>query len=142
MKLPIDHLTKGEVLARLYNNAKPKGLGYLQGDQMTEVEGQALYDEQGPYFDYLNGRVIKCDLSGDVLNTTLYDRDNDPAKDAILPGIDSIVNDLDEIPFNAEMVCVAVPSGDEVTRYDYHPLTVAKYLALRYTLNVEALNRL
>jgi hypothetical protein len=29
-------------------------------------------------FDYLRGRVIKCEISGDELDVRLYDRDNGP----------------------------------------------------------------
>jgi hypothetical protein len=28
------------------------------------------------YFDYLKGRVMKIDLSGEMMDTWLYDRDN------------------------------------------------------------------
>lgn len=30
------------------------------------------------YFDYLNGKVLKVDLSTDELDTFLYNRDNGP----------------------------------------------------------------
>lgn len=33
--------------------------------------------EYQTYFDYLNGRVMKVDLSGDSFDERLYDRDND-----------------------------------------------------------------
>ena len=43
---------------------------------MTEQEAQDLLDDGGAYFDYLKGRVMKVDLSGDELCVRLYDRDN------------------------------------------------------------------
>ena len=44
---------------------------------MTEAEAQELLDSGQTYFDYLKGRVMKIDLSGDSeLDPRLYDRDN------------------------------------------------------------------
>jgi hypothetical protein len=69
---------KAEVLAKLYNASQPQGLGYLQADgaPMTTDEAQTLLDTGVTYFDYLKGRVMKIDLSGDELDPWLYDRDN------------------------------------------------------------------
>lgn len=68
---------KGEVLAALYNNSRPQGMGFLHSDDvpLTKNEAWDLLD-QSTYFDYLKGRVMKIDLSGDELNPALYDRDN------------------------------------------------------------------
>lgn len=68
---------KAKVLAALYNNSQPLGLGFLQYDPtpMTETEAAQLL-AQTTYFDYLKGRVMKVDLSGDTLNPWGYDRDN------------------------------------------------------------------
>lgn len=76
-QIDISKLNKAEVLSALYNNSRPIGMGFLQyreGNMETE-EAQQLLD-QGKYFDYLKGRVMKIDMSGDVLCTGLYDRDN------------------------------------------------------------------
>ena len=51
------------------------GFSRYDPEQMTAEEGQK--------FDYLNGRVMKIDLSGDELDTRLYNRDN---------GVDSAEN--------------------------------------------------
>lgn len=83
----IKGLNKANVLAALYNNAKPLGLGMIHYDPkpMTEQEAEILLNQQ-TYFDYLKGRVMKVDLSSDELNTRLYNRDNghNAAEDAIL----------------------------------------------------------
>ena len=42
---------------------------------MAEEVARDLID-QGAYFDYVQGRVMKVDLSGDSFNPWLYDRDN------------------------------------------------------------------
>lgn len=79
----IKHISKAKVLAALYNGSKVKGLGFLQAKsgQMTEEDAQEIldeYQEQGLdlYFDYLHGKVMKIDLTGDEFNPRLYDRDN------------------------------------------------------------------
>lgn len=70
-------LNKADVLAALYNASKPQGMGFLHYDPkpMTQQEADALL-KQITYFDYLKGRVMKVDLSKDVLDPWGYDRDN------------------------------------------------------------------
>lgn len=77
----IRSLDKAAVLAALYNASQPLGLGFLtpgSGQQMTVEESGRVLAEAGDnlYFDYLRGRVVKVDLSGDEVDTRLYDRDN------------------------------------------------------------------
>ena len=68
---------KADVLACLYNASRPQGLGILHLDPtpMTKDEARKIL-ETATRFDYLKGRVMKVDLSGDELNPRLYDRDN------------------------------------------------------------------
>lgn len=77
-KINIKELNKAEVLAALYNNAKPQGMGFLHytPDNMTTKQAQELLDKNITYFDYLKGRVMKVEISGDYLDPWLYDRDN------------------------------------------------------------------
>lgn len=78
MGIKISHLSKAKLLAALYNRSKPLGMGKLQYDPapMTEQEAQELLDRStGKYFDYLKGRVMKIDLSGEELDPWLYNRD-------------------------------------------------------------------
>ena len=81
--ISIAGLDKAKVLAALYNNSRPLGLGHLHftPEPMKEEEARALLaqqadDERGAYFDYLKGRVMKVRIGGDELNPSLYDRDN------------------------------------------------------------------
>ena len=69
---------KAEVLAKLYNASRPVGMGFLHADgqDMTVAQARELLDAGQTYFDYLKGRVMKVDLSGDELDPWLYDRDN------------------------------------------------------------------
>ena len=70
---------KAQVLAALYNRARPLGLGFRQYDPalMTEADAEVLLKRGFTSFDYLKGRVMKVDLTGDEFNEWAYDRDND-----------------------------------------------------------------
>jgi hypothetical protein len=71
-------MDKAEVLARLYNASKPQGVGFVhyKPTDMTREEAQQLLDDGQIHFDYLYGRVVKIDLSGDKLDPERYDRFN------------------------------------------------------------------
>jgi hypothetical protein len=86
----ISGMNKAKILAALYNNSKPQGMGFLHFDDqpMTQEEAQELLDSGQTYFDYLKGRVMKIDLSGDELETWLYNRDNgENAAEAVLANL-------------------------------------------------------
>lgn len=72
-------LNKADVLAALYNAARPVGLGIFarKSEPMTREQAQELLDTGVPslYFDYVHGRPLKIDLADDELNTRLYNRD-------------------------------------------------------------------
>lgn len=76
-EINISKMNKAKILAALYNNSKPLGMGALHFDPqpMTEQEAQELLDSGQTHFDYLKGRVMKIDLSGDKLSTWGYNRD-------------------------------------------------------------------
>ena len=84
----ISQADKAEVLAALYNAAKPAGglgLVHARKEPMTVEQARALIKRitddtgferrHGLYFDYVWGRPLKVDLSEDALNVSLYDRD-------------------------------------------------------------------
>ena len=75
--IDISKRDKAEVLAALYNAAKPQGMGFLHytPDPMTKEEAVALLAKD-TYFDYVKGRVMKVDLERDTFDPRLYDRDN------------------------------------------------------------------
>ena len=75
--LNISALNKADVLAALYNNSKPLGMGILlTSEDMTTEEAQGLLDDGQTYFGYVKGRVMKVNLKGNELRTEAYDRDN------------------------------------------------------------------
>jgi hypothetical protein len=78
--IDIKGLDKAAVLAALYNNSMPQGLGFLhfKPEPMKLEEARVILAASAPrfYFDYLIGRVIKVNLSDDKFDPWLYDRDN------------------------------------------------------------------
>ena len=78
-KISLKGLDKAEVLAVIYNASKPQGMGFLHynPEPMTRDEARRLLEVGSQtYFDYLNGRVMKIDISGEELSVWRYDRDN------------------------------------------------------------------
>lgn len=83
-KISIAGLDKADVLRCLYDRARPLGLGFLNytPEPMTHDEAAAIfkaYTEHFPtyiHFDYVKGRVMKVNLTGDEFDPWGYDRDN------------------------------------------------------------------
>ncbi len=84
----IKGLDKADVLCALVNAAKPLGMGFLQdnGKPMTKEEAQEWIDKGRGHdmglvsrtalsFDYVKGRPIKSNISGDEFDPWGYDRD-------------------------------------------------------------------
>ncbi len=94
-------MDKAELLAALYNNSQPLGLGFLQADAnpMTRDEAAEIIRDQGLYFDYLKGRVMKINLEGDELNPWGYDRDN--GQGSVASVIENLKNGLEIQPKTA-----------------------------------------
>jgi hypothetical protein len=78
--IDITNRNKAEVLRVLYNNSKPQGSGFLQQgclEDMSEEDAKVIFESsQSKYFDYVRGRVLKVNLSGNQFDPCLYDRDN------------------------------------------------------------------
>ncbi|MCK9567394.1 hypothetical protein M0R72_00425 [Candidatus Pacearchaeota archaeon] len=75
--IDISKFNKADVLAALYNSARAQGLGnlwHIPADMTREQAEHILTLSLS--FDYLQGRVMKVDLSGDSFDPFLYDRDN------------------------------------------------------------------
>lgn len=73
----IKGLDKARVLKALYDHSHVQGSGFLQAvpDGVVTVEYCAGLLAKHSYFDYLHGRVLKVDPSGDEFDERLYDRD-------------------------------------------------------------------
>lgn len=73
----IKGLNKAEVLKALYDYSHEQGMGIFQTVPrgFVTVEHCEELLRETTYFDYLYGRVLKVDLSGDEFDERLYDRD-------------------------------------------------------------------
>lgn len=77
--MDISGISKPALLAALFNASKQQGLGFMDSRgaaAMTEKDAAGVIAEQGMYFDYLRGRVMKIGIDGDTADTWGYDRDN------------------------------------------------------------------
>lgn len=102
--ISLEGLDKAEVFAALYNGARAQGLGFLQYDPqpMTTEQARERFGDSFGYFDYVDGRVMKIDLSGSELNPWLYDRDNGQGAAATI--IDALKATVDVNPEEAERI--------------------------------------
>ncbi|NBI10807.1 hypothetical protein D1641_12400 [Colidextribacter sp. OB.20] len=73
----IKGLDKARVLKALYDHSHVQGLGFMHAAEegAVTVESCAKLLEKYTQYDYLHGRVLKVDLSGDEFDERLYDRD-------------------------------------------------------------------
>ena len=97
-EISLEGLDKAAVLAALFNASRPQGMGFMHYDPTAmSVEEAAELLKRGSDFDYLKGRVMKVDLSGETFDPWLYDRDNGP--DAAANAIDSLrdTNDANNV---------------------------------------------
>lgn len=101
--IDIKGLDKAAVLAALYNASTPQGRGFLRADPsvmtvddarqvmgrgddhapaLREVQaaGGMVVNRKELYFDYVKGRPLKVDLTGDSFDPWLFDRDAGPGK--------------------------------------------------------------
>jgi len=81
--ISITGLNKASVLKVLFNASKVQGVNAqlgLKPEDLSISDAQEILDNRDKtriYFDYLNGKVMKIDLtSNDEFNPWLYDRDN------------------------------------------------------------------
>lgn len=75
--IDIKGLDKAKLLCALYYGAKPLGYGmfhFVPGPLDIEEAKELL--SKRTYFDYLKGRVMKVELGGDILDPSMYERDN------------------------------------------------------------------
>ena len=85
---------KAKVLKALYDHSHIQGMGFLQAvpEGTVTVEHCEELLKQTTDFDYLYGRVLKVDLSGDEFNEWLYDCDCGPG--AAQKAVDSVEGEM------------------------------------------------
>ena len=93
MQIDISKKDKAEVLAALYNASHPLGFGRLLYDpNPMSIEEARMFLQETMEFDYLKGRVMKIDLTGNLLETSLYDRDNgEGAAEKVIENVKDII---------------------------------------------------
>ena len=95
-KVDTTGIDRAELLMGLFNSAKHGGgvagiIAAARPEQMTIEEAQSLVGDEPmaggrKYFDYHRGRVLKCDVGRDIIDSWLYDRDNGPGTMALVVG--------------------------------------------------------
>jgi hypothetical protein len=80
--IDVSGITPASLLAQLCNNAKPKGMGFMNctGKLMSESDADTiLSDSKDKFFDYLNGCPIKTNFKYyPIMSAGGYDRDHGP----------------------------------------------------------------
>ena len=119
--IDIKGLDKAEVLYALYHNSHAQGMSFLglprAEENFTLEHAQELikesgYDPEGEnrryrlYFDYVEGHVIKCDITNDEFDERLYDRDcgEGAAAKAIEYVRGGKLNEIDIVPCEFELL--------------------------------------
>jgi hypothetical protein len=72
----IKGLEKAKILAALYNTAKLVIPSATKPGIMTEEEAQKIIDAGKTRIEYIYGRIMKIDITGDDIDPWGYDRDN------------------------------------------------------------------
>ena len=83
--------SKAEVLKALYDHSHIQGMGFLQAVPAGYVTVEHCEEllKGTTYFDYMYGKVLKVNLSGDEFDERLYDRDC--GKGAAQAAVDSVI---------------------------------------------------
>lgn len=119
--IDIKGLDKAEVLYSLYHNSHAQGMSFLglpqtkEGftlDRAKELIKERGYDPEGEnrpcclYFDYVEGHVIKCDITNDEFEEGLYDRDcgEGAAAKAIEYVREGKLNEIDVVPCEFDLL--------------------------------------
>lgn len=128
--IDIKGLDKAEVLYSLWHNSHAQGMSFLglpqtkEGftfDRAKELIKERGYDPEGDnrpcclYFDYVDGHVIKCDITNDEFNEGLYDRDcgEGAAAKAIEYVREGKLNEIDVVPAEFEILGELLKRGKE-----------------------------
>ena len=128
--IDIKGLDKAEVLYSLYHNSHAQGMSFLglprtkesfTLEHARELIKETGYDPEGEnrryclYFDYLEGHVIKCDITNDEFDERLYDRDcgEGAAAKAIEYVREGKLNEIDVVPAEFELLGELLKRGKE-----------------------------
>ncbi len=71
----IKGINKVKLLKALWSNMKPAAFFYMSGIPSPSFDDTDAGSAVKKYIDYFCGRNIKCDLSGNTVDPSGYDRD-------------------------------------------------------------------
>lgn len=119
--IDIRNFDKAAVLAALYNRASPMGAGFMAHEEgsMSVQEAQELIDNHHSsrlWFDYLKGRAMKVDITGDELRAGNYDSYYGAgAAEAVLKALESTgdVNAKSIQEGHQGSLCTAIDDAEE-----------------------------
>lgn len=132
-KIDIAGIEKATLVAALFNNSKPLGLGFFAAKSntlMTAKDAQKYLDKGQKYFDYLEGRVMKIDVSGDEVDPWGYDRDNGPG--AVNKVVEAIrqsqsIEFKQATPTNALEAAAASGNSDEALKLANEQISIISF---------------
>ena len=75
MSVSIKGIDKVKLLKALWDHAKPAAFFAMYGQPSLGWDASAAKEAVRSTIDYFCGRCIKTDLSGDIADPSLYDRD-------------------------------------------------------------------
>ena len=88
MSISIKGIDKVVLLEELWNNAKTAGFFEMNDIPCLPFETKLAHNAiQNGYINYFCGRMIKADISGDVMKTYLYERDSKKTVKAIITNL-------------------------------------------------------
>ena len=75
-QIDIKSIHKTKLLRSLWENSQTASFFSMSGLPAPDYDEQKAVNAVNGYIDYFQGRVIKCDISGDTADPRLYDLDN------------------------------------------------------------------
>ena len=123
-KIDITGVDKALLLAGLFNSSKSPGMGFFSKGANTEMTAEAAQNHINNQerttgklkFDYLDGRYMKVDISGDELDPSQYDSVNGAG--ATRRVVDSIKANK-KVPFGADLNALLASQMRELEDEDY-----------------------
>ena len=117
----IKDLGKAEVLKTLWEHSHTQGMSFLgllgleNGVFTIEHARELVESNSCLYFDYVDGHVIKCNITGDEFDESLYERDC--GEGSALKAIEYVeqgkLNEIDVVPSEFEILGEIIKSMAE-----------------------------
>ena len=98
MATSIENVDKVALLRALWENAKPAAFFLRNSIPPHAFDEKAASTQLKTYIDYFCGRCIKIDLSGNMVDFSLYNRDVEVPGETIVAKLRSRTEDVKEFP--------------------------------------------